>query len=121
MLQKSYNIKHYTLPSGKIIDYQGYENYALDELLLVEKIKEDDIITSRKNVPEIWYNDRNNKRKRHYVDIYIKSQNRCIEVKSTWTNQEKNNVFQKQISAKDLGLKYEIWVYDKNGTKIQKW
>jgi len=121
MLQKSYNIKHYTLPSGKIIDYQGYENYALDELLLVEKIKEYDIITSRKNVPEIWYNDRNNKRRRHYVDIYIKSQNRCIEVKSTWTNQEKNNVFQKQISAKDLGLKYEIWVYDKNGTKIQKW
>ena len=102
-----------------IIDYQGYENFALDTLLLIEKINEDDIISSRKNVPEIWYNDKNGKRRRHYVDFYIKSQNRCIEVKSTWTNQEKNNVFEKQKAAKDLGYKYEIWIYDKNGNILE--
>lgn len=115
MLKNAYNNKKYTLPSGKIIDYQGYENYALDELLNVKKIDETDIITNRKDVPEIWYNDKNNKRRRHYVDFYIKSQNRCIEVKSTWTNQEKNNVFEKQKAAQELGYIYDIWIYDRNG------
>ena len=119
MMKNAFNKKQYTLPSGKIIDYQGYENFALIELLHVEKLCEDDILTDRKRVPEIWYNDKNGKKRRHYVDFYIKSQNRCIEVKSTWTNQEKNNVFEKQKSAKELGLKYEIWIYDKIGNKIQ--
>jgi hypothetical protein len=119
MLTKAYKLKQYKLPSGNIIDYQGYKNFALDTLLLIEKINEDDIINSRKNVPEIWYNDKNGKRRRHYVDFYIKSQNRCIEVKSTWTNQEKNNVFEKQKAAKDLGYKYEIWIYDKNGNILE--
>jgi hypothetical protein len=118
MLQNSYNKKQYKLPSGKIIQYQGYENFALDELLFLEKIKEEDIITCRKEVPEIWYNDNTNKKRRHFVDFYIKSQNRCIEVKSTWTNQEKNNVLEKQKAAKNLGFKYEIWIYDKNGNKL---
>ena len=119
MLKKSYNKKQYILPSGKIIDYQGYENFALIELLFIEKISEDEIITSRKLVPEIWYNDKNGKRRRHYVDFYIKSQNRCIEVKSTWTNQDKNSVFEKQKSAKDLGFIYDIWIFEKNGDKLE--
>jgi hypothetical protein len=119
MLKNSYNKKQYILPSGKIIDYQGYENFALIELLFIEKISEYEIITSRKLVPEIWYNDKNGKRRRHYVDFYIKSQNRCIEVKSTWTNQDKNSVFEKQKSAKDLGFIYDIWIFDKNGDKLE--
>jgi len=119
MLKKSYNKKQYTFPSGKIVDCQGYERFALDELLFTENISEEDIEVDRRNVPEIWYNDKDNKTRRHYVDIYIKSQNRCIEVKSTWTNQEKNNVFEKQKAAKDLGLKYDIWIFDKNGNKIE--
>jgi len=119
MLQCSYNKKTYTLPSGKVITYQGYENFALDELLFVEKINEEDIITDRKLVPEIWYNDINNKKHRHYVDIYIKSQNRCVEVKSTWTNQEKNNVLEKKNAASSLGYKYDIWIYDKKKNKTE--
>lgn len=119
MLKSSYNKNPYKMPSGKIIEYQGYEHFAFDELLIQEKINEDDIITDRKCVPEIWYYDETNKKHRHYVDIYIKSQNRCIEVKSTWTNtQKKNNVLAKQKAAQDLGFKYEIWIYDNNGNKI---
>jgi len=119
MLKKSYNKKQYTFPSGKIVSCQGYESFALNELLFKEKIFEDDIEVDRRNVPEIWYNDKNEKKHRHYVDIYIKSQNRCIEVKSKWTNQEKNYVFEKQKAAYDLGLKYDIWIYDKSGIKIE--
>jgi len=120
MLKNAYNKKSYTLPSGKIIYYQGYENYALDELLHIEKIDENSIITNRKDVPEIWYNDKNNKRRRHYVDFYIPSQNRCIEVKSTWTNQAKNSVIEKQKAAQKLGYIYDVWIYDKNGNIIIK-
>ena len=121
MLENAYNRKEYTLPSGKQIYLQGYENFMLDYLLSVEKIYEDDIITKRKDVPEIWINDKNGKRRRHYVDFYIKSQNRCIEVKSMFTNQEKNNVFEKQKAGKDLGLNYEIWIFDKNGNILDKY
>jgi hypothetical protein len=77
------------------------------------------IITDRKLVPEIWYNDTNNKKHRHYVDIYIKSQNRCVEVKSTWSNQEKNNVLEKKDAAIGLGYKYDIWIYDKKKNKTE--
>lgn len=121
MIKNAYNKKSYILPSGKITLIQGYENFMFDYLLSVEKINEDDIFTKRNEVPEIWYNDKTEKRHRHYVDFYIKSQNRCIEVKSTFTNQEKNYVFEKQKAAKDLGLKYEIWIFNKSGELLEKY
>lgn len=112
----SYQTKFYTLPSGNIIKYQGYENFALDELL--KTITEEHILNSKIDVPNIWYNDLNGKKHKHYVDIFIPSQNRCIEVKSEWTyNIKSNNVILKQQAAKELGYKYEIWIYDKNGIK----
>jgi hypothetical protein len=120
MLKCAYNKKSYTLPSGDIIDYQGYENFALDDLLNNENLEEEDIITNRKDVPEIWYNDKNDKQRRHYVDFYIPTQNRCIEVKSTWTNQEKNNVIEKQAAAKDAGYIYDVWIYDRTGKMVNK-
>ena len=118
MLKGSFNKKQYIMPSGKIIDYQGYENFAFDELINIEKIEEDDLIISRKEVPELWYMDKLGKKRRHYVDMFIKSQNRCIEVKSNWTNQDKNNVFEKQKAAIELGYTYEIWIYDAKGNKL---
>jgi hypothetical protein len=118
ILKNTYKTKKYTLPSGKIINYQGYENFALDELLNIENILEEDIITNRKDVPEIWYFDNSNKKRRHFVDLFIKSQNRCIEIKSTWTNQAKNYVLEKQKAAVSLGYKYEIWIFDRKGIKL---
>ena len=117
---KGYYLKEYILPSGNVIKIQGYEHFALDELLEKENINEHDIITGCSNVPTIWYNDENSKHHRHYVDIFIPSQNRCIEVKSTWTfTKQKDIVFLKQKSAKELGYLYEIWVYDIKGNKVQ--
>lgn len=57
---------------------------------------------------------------RHYVDIYIPSKNKCIEVKSTWTlKMKKDSVFEKQLAAKELGFNYEICVYDCKGNKVE--
>jgi hypothetical protein len=115
-----YKSKEYTFPSGNIIRIQGYEHYAINELLQNESVCEAKIITGCKNVPIIWYNDNNGKKRRHFVDIYIPSQNRCIEVKSTWTAKlHDGNIMLKQNAAKELGYNYEIWIYNKEGIKVE--
>jgi len=120
MNKTSYYIKEYILPSGNTINIQGYEHFALDELLQKENMNENDIITGCKNVPTIWYNDESGKKHRHFVDIFIPSQNKCIEVKSTWTlKKQKEIVLLKKMAAKELGYLYEIWVYDKIGNKVE--
>ena len=117
--KNAYKLKDYTLPSGNIIKLQGCENYALDELLK-DGMLEEDIINGCKNVPEIWYEDENGIKHRHYVDIFIPSQNRCIEVKSTWTAEKKKDcIFLKQNASKKLGYNYEIWVYNGKGEKVK--
>jgi hypothetical protein len=113
-----YKSKIFIFPSGNEIKCQGYEPFALQDLI-DDNIKENNIITGAKNVPEIWYNDANGKKHRHFVDIFIPSQNKCIEVKSKWTvEKKKDNIFLKQSAAKDLGYKYEIWVYNNKKEKI---
>jgi hypothetical protein len=114
-----YKSKKYVFPSGKHIFIQGYEHLALDELINKEYISENDIVTGTKNVPTIWYKTDDGKDHRHYVDIFIPTQNRCIEVKSNWTiKYTTSNIFLKQNAAKNLGYKYEIWVYNKKREKI---
>lgn len=82
--------KDYKLQSGKTIRIQGYEHIALDEL--VNNYKEDDILTSRKDMPKIIYKLQHKlentivfKEHKYYPDIYIKSENKIIEVKSLFT------------------------------------
>ena len=113
--RQSYLRKEYTLPSGNIAHLQGYEPLALD--ILLQTYSESDIITSRKEVPVLWWKFENDmKQHRHFVDIYIPSKKLCVEVKSTWTfHKNKDKVFSKQISAKSQGYEYEIWVF--NGKK----
>jgi hypothetical protein len=116
--KKSFTTKTYIYPSGKEIQCQGYEPFALDDL--IKNIDEDDIITGCKNVPTIWYCDTLGKKHRHYVDIFVYSQNKCIEVKSTWTlKKTKSNIFEKQEAGKKLGYEYEIWVYDTKGNRVE--
>jgi len=113
----SFQTSSYTLPSGNIIKYQGYENFALDELL--KTIDEINIINSKKDVPVIWYNDIVGKQHRHYVDIFIPTENLCIEVKSEWYfNQGKDTILLKQDAGKKMGYNYEIWVYNNKKEKI---
>lgn len=87
---------------------------------LINKYGENDILFGAKNVPNIWYLDETNKKHKHYVVFFIKSQNKCVEVKSTWTFKKKtDNVILKQIAAKTLGYNYEIWIYNNKGEKLE--
>lgn len=101
--------KDYKFPSGNIVKIQGYEYLALDELIKV--YKEDDIITNKRDMPKINYNFEN-KQKRYYPDIWIKSINQIIEVKSDWTYNKdlaKNKL--KEIATKELNFNFEFWIY----------
>ena len=120
MMKSCFNLKEYTFPSGKVVQIQGYERFGINDLLNIEKLGEDDIIVSRKEVPEIWYDDVDGINRRYFVDLYIPSQNRCIEIKSSWTV-KKDYVFEKQKAMKDAGYKCEIWVYDDKGNRIESY
>jgi len=67
-VKMSYYLKDYILPSGNKIKIQGYEYYALDELL--KSLDENQIVTGCKNVPEIWYIDINGKKRRQISFIF---------------------------------------------------
>ena len=112
--------KLYTYPSGRVDTVQGFEPQGLDELIYNERVDENDIITSQTKVPQVWYIDPNNgKRRRYYIDIFIPKQNRCIEIKSAYTILlNKEVIFAKQQAVKDLGYECQIWVMSKSGEKL---
>jgi hypothetical protein len=116
----AYCYKDYVMPSGKLVKYQGYENLALDEL--VKLYDEADIMTGRLNIPTIVYHI-NDIKHVYFPDIYIKSENKIIEVKSEWTIKlKRGNVEEKALATIKAGYKYEIWTYNykkiKVGTKV---
>ena len=93
----------------------------LNDLLQKENILEDDIVVSRSDVPSVWYDDSCGKKRRYFVDCFIKSQNRCIEAKSTWTAAKKKDcIYLKQQALKNAGYLCEIWIYDSNGEIVEK-
>ena len=110
----SFKYKTYKYPNGDTIKIQGYEPIAIDILLNIG-YKQEDIVTSKQIIPEIWYKDTENKKHRYYCDIYIPSENRIIEVKSTWTyNKELHSNILKAETCKAEGYNFEFWIIDKD-------
>ena len=110
--ESAYQLKEYAFPSGIIVKYQGYENFAIDKLLL-DGLPETDIIIDKKLQPRIFYLY-NGKNCRYYLDIFVKSLNKIIEVKSEWTYKlhEHRNLAKKEQCLKD-GYNFEFWIFDK--------
>ena len=106
--------KEYTMPSGEIRKVQGYEPFALN--ILVKEFTEDQIITTRKDVPRIQYTDTTGKKRFHFPDISIPHLKKLIEVKSKWTfNLKTGNIQEKKKGAEALGHIYEIWCFNAKG------
>lgn len=109
--------KEYTFPSGNKRNVQGYEPFALDQLLK-DGYVEEQIFTGRKDVPRITY-EIDGKKRYYFPDIYIPEKNKIIEVKSTWTYKCKtDNIQQKKKACIDAGFDYEIWCFDAKGVRI---
>lgn len=112
----AFQMKIYTFPSGRIEDLQGYEPMCIDYLIHELCINEDDIVVSVEDVPQINYTVKGEKTvRRYFMDAYIKSEDRGIEVKSTWTymkEQDKNRA--KWIAASHVCKGgFDIYVFDK--------
>ena len=109
--------KEYTMPSGTIRKVQGYEPFALRDLL--EIYSEDQIKTDRKDVPHVQYTVEGKKRV-HFPDIFIPHENKLIEVKSTWTLRcKRDNIQLKRNACEEQGFRYEIWCFDAKGNRVE--
>lgn len=118
-MKNSYKRKEVITPSGKTITMQGYEPQAYK--ILLETYNEDEILSSRIDVPTIWWFDDENKKHRYFVDFYIPKDNLMIEVKSERTfvtNKEK--IEKSSKSCKEAGYKYELWVLNNKGEILNK-
>jgi hypothetical protein len=113
----SFQHRDYTMPSGKIVKIQGYEDKALDELL--ECFVEEDIIVGRGNVPTIHYTCKEGTERVYFPDFHILSMNTILEIKSEWTLTLKTcRLDEKAEAVKEARYNYEVWVYD--GSKENK-
>ena len=118
-LKSCYSTKEYTMPSGKIINVQGYEPWALDRILENNYETENNIVTDKQEIIKILgnfqYINEHNLISCYFPDIYLLSHNKIIEVKSKYThsiNIEENN--RKRESVINKGLIFEFWIFDNN-------
>jgi hypothetical protein len=118
--KSSFILKDYQLPSEKIVKIQGYEWLALDELFQ-QGYQESDIVIKNKDIENeigyLWYFKLDGSKHRYFPDIYIKSENKIIEVKSDYTIKNINNTLKKN-SCLQSGLNFEYWIYDKKHNRI---
>ena len=108
---QKYRWKLFTLPSGREIKVQGYEGYALADLLQIYVERE--IEYQRSKIPEIWY-EQDGIRHRYFADFYIKKNNLIVEVKSNWTYNrylEKNLL--KEKAVKEFGYNFQLIIKGK--------
>lgn len=111
-IKKQYNLKDFTFPSGNKIQVQGYEDLAL-KILIDENYNENDIITNRTIIPTFNYIHKN-VNKKYLPDIFIKSENKIIEVKSdrTFDVMKIQNLI-KALSVRKAGYDFEFWIFNK--------
>ena len=116
MAENKKKIKDFITPSGKLIKLQGYEHHAYTKLL--KEYNEDEIITSKKEVPEIWWDDDDGKSHRYFIDFYIPKNNLLIEVKSTRTFDigiNKKKLYHTFKKCVEEGYSMEIWIVSQDG------
>ncbi|MCK9575763.1 MAG: hypothetical protein M0R51_07365 [Clostridia bacterium] len=115
IISRGYSYKKFELPSGRIVNLQGYEPQVLTELL--KSYDEHDISVGVKEIKNsigcIKYVN-NNKEHEYYPDFYIKSINTIIEVKSNWTFKlhEEVNLLKEQ-ACKNNGFNFEFIILEK--------
>lgn len=99
---------------GKVFVCQGYEDVAIYDLFLSGIGVDDIIVCNQRHEYAISYLHEN-KIKSYYPDIFIKSKNKFIEVKSIyWYNTDKDRVNNKLLSAKTQNIDVELLILEKD-------
>ena len=115
--KKSFLRKEYKMPSGEIRFIQGYEPFALDNLIQAGYTEEQ--IKTGSDVPSIPYKSADGKDHVYHPDIYLPYEKKIIEVKSSWTYKCKTDSIQEKAEAtKKLGYTIEIWIFDSKAKRI---
>jgi len=110
----SFKHRDYTMPSGKIVKIQGYENIALTELL--QHFSEEEIYVGRGIVPHVKYTCNEGKQRVYYPDFYIEPLNTILEIKSDWTLQLQTcRLEEKTKAVLKAGYNFEVWIYNGSG------
>jgi len=114
-----YRWKDYTMPSGRVVKIQGYENFALD--ILLKTYDESDLIIDRKMIPKVWYDKPNSKNKHQYTtDIFISKENKFVEVKSPYTYEKYLDInLMKESASVKAGFTFEFMIIDEKGRLIE--
>ncbi len=114
----AFNDKLYVFPITKrAVFCRGYEPWALDKLL-ADGYAEDDILTEHEishdtSIPQFWY-ERGGRQHRYYPDIFIRSKDIIIEVKSDYTFRLDPELQRLKAEAVLLQLIwFETWVFDR--------
>ncbi len=102
--------KSYTLPNGKTVYLQGYENLTLDKLFS-EQVSCEEIRLKTSEKPVIPYK-MNGKQHRYYPDCFIPNKNTLVETKSSYTwkvDMEENMEKIKSSQASGYDVRLLIW------------
>lgn len=105
--------KTYQLKNGEIISLQGYEPFFLDHIQQIMQV--DSSIT---DVPTINYMGKDAQAGVYFPDFIIKQYNTVIEIKSDYTMQFKEQIYNKIIGAVCAGYEVVLCVYGENGSVI---
>lgn len=107
-----YSYHDFEFPSGKVVRVQGYEPRVLANL--INDYDESDIIVGVQSIIDeigFFHYEYEGGTHRYYPDIYIKSENQVIEVKSTYTfnrEKEKNLLKRDSVLNKNINFKFII-------------
>uniref|UniRef100_A0A6C0K7J9 DUF7487 domain-containing protein n=1 Tax=viral metagenome TaxID=1070528 RepID=A0A6C0K7J9_9ZZZZ len=103
------------MPSGEIRHIQGYEHFAMDELVKI--YKEEDIVTKRSGIKYSYGGEEHY----YYPDFVINTAElKIIEVKSKHTMYYKT-FYERNIAKREAcvaaGYTFEFWIYNSKGDK----
>lgn len=102
--------KTYQLKNGEIINLQGYEPFFLDHFQQVM-----DVDSTIIDVPTINYMGNDGQVGVYFPDFIVKQYNTVIEIKSDYTMQFKEQIYNKIIGAVCAGYEVVLYVYSENG------
>lgn len=121
--KRAFAKKEFDFPNGRKAMVMGYEHLCLTQLL--KKYNEEDIVVETNEIPVIYYTkpllNGEDKKAAYYPDIFIKSANLIIEVKSTFTYKreyKKNNI--KFRECLKQGYDVEVWIYTRKQELVEK-
>lgn len=118
-LKSAYTFKSYKL-GKRNVQVQGYEPQALDYLIKTKGVKPKDIrcgLESR--MPTIKYLWKGKERIYH-PDIFVVSQNRIIEVKSSYTASVAKSLEAKRQACKEQGYKFTLLIMGEKGERLNE-